>query len=78
MASRGTPSSRGESGMKHWAGSRNVIGRKISEVSPAFREMRPESFERVIRVAVTGQAERFETYLHFIEEMAFHFRVLSA
>jgi PAS domain S-box-containing protein len=47
---------------KHWAGSRNVIGRKMSEVSPGFREMRPQPFERVIRVAVTGRSERFETY----------------
>ena len=63
--------------MKHWAGSRNVIGRKISEVSPVFHEMRPEPFELVIRVAVTGRPERFEACLHFIEEMAFHFRELS-
>src|ERR1700730_1736035 len=47
---------------KHWAGSRNVIGRKMSEVSPGFREMRPEPFERGISVAVTGRSERFETY----------------
>jgi PAS domain S-box-containing protein len=47
---------------KHWAGSRNVIGRKMSEVSPGFREMRPDPFERVIRVALTGRSERFETY----------------
>ena len=43
-------------------GLKNVVGRKMSEVVPGFRETRPEPFERVSRVAVTGRSERFETY----------------
>jgi signal transduction histidine kinase len=44
-------------------GLRNVIGRKVSEVIPGIRESDPGLFEIYGRVAKTGVAERFETYV---------------
>ncbi len=43
-------------------GLRNVIGRKITEVLPGMLEANSEFFERSVRVALTGQSERFEAY----------------
>ncbi len=43
-------------------GLRNVIGRKITEVLPGILEANSEFFERSVRVALTGQSERFEAY----------------
>src|SRR5258706_3440491 len=43
-------------------GLKNVIGRKISEVLPGILEAKSEFFDRSVRVALTGQSERFETY----------------
>jgi len=43
-------------------GLRNVIGRKITEVIPGILEAKSEFFDRSVRVAVTGQSERFEVY----------------
>jgi PAS domain S-box-containing protein len=44
-------------------GLKNVTGRKVSEVIPGLRETDPELLERYGRVALTGQTERFETYV---------------
>jgi PAS domain S-box-containing protein len=44
-------------------GLRNVIGRKVSEVIPGFRESNPEVIEIYGRVAATGKPERFEVFL---------------
>ncbi|HMK25984.1 MAG TPA: PAS domain S-box protein, partial [Chitinophagaceae bacterium] len=43
-------------------GLKNVIGRKITEVFPGILEANSEFFERSVRVALTGQSERFEIY----------------
>ncbi len=43
-------------------GLRNVAGRKLSELTPGIRDANPEFFERFGKVAMTGRAERFETY----------------
>jgi PAS domain S-box-containing protein len=43
-------------------GLRNVIGRKITEVLPGILETNSEFLERSVRVALTGQPERFESY----------------
>jgi PAS domain S-box-containing protein len=45
-------------------GLRNVAGRKGSELPPGFREADPEWLERIGRVAMTGQPERFEYYFN--------------
>jgi signal transduction histidine kinase/DNA-binding response OmpR family regulator len=44
-------------------GLRNVVGRKVSEVIPGIRESATELFESFGRVALTGNTERFETYV---------------
>lgn len=44
-------------------GLRNVIGKKVTEVIPRIREANPELFEIYGRVALTGESERFETYV---------------
>jgi PAS domain S-box-containing protein len=44
-------------------GLQDVVGKKISEVIPGFRESNPEVLEAYGRVALTGQPERFETYV---------------
>ena len=40
-----------------------VVGKKVSEVIPGIRESDPELFEIYGRVALTGQPEKFETYV---------------
>jgi two-component system, cell cycle sensor histidine kinase and response regulator CckA len=42
----------------------NVVGKKVTEAIPGIRETNPELFEIYDRVAETGEAERFETYVH--------------
>ena len=44
-------------------GLKKVVGRKVAEIIPGIREADPELFERYGRVALTGQPERFETYV---------------
>lgn len=44
-------------------GLKNVVGKKVSEVIPGIQESSPELFETYGRVALTGNPERFETYL---------------
>jgi PAS domain S-box-containing protein len=41
----------------------DVIGKKVSDVIPGIRESDPELFEIYGRVALTGQPEKFETYV---------------
>jgi PAS domain S-box-containing protein len=41
----------------------HVAGKKVSEVIPGIQESNPELFELYGRVALTGQSERFETYV---------------
>jgi PAS domain S-box-containing protein len=40
-----------------------VIGRKVTEIIPGFRELQPEMLEIYGRVALTGRPERFEAEL---------------
>ncbi|HKB88961.1 MAG TPA: PAS domain S-box protein, partial [Opitutaceae bacterium] len=47
---------------KKLIGLTDIVGRRVSEVTPAIREPKSELFERSGRVALTGEAERFETY----------------
>jgi PAS domain S-box-containing protein len=44
-------------------GLKNVVGHRVTEVIPGIKESNPEMFEIYGRVALTGQAEKFETYL---------------
>jgi PAS domain S-box-containing protein len=44
-------------------GLKNVAGKKVSEVIPGIQESNPELFEIYGRVALTGNPERFETYV---------------
>jgi PAS domain S-box-containing protein len=44
-------------------GLKDVIGRNVSEIMPNIRETNPEVFEIYGRVALTGEIEKFETYL---------------
>jgi len=44
-------------------GLENVVGRMVSEVIPGIHDSNPELLEIYGRVASTGQAERFETYV---------------
>ncbi len=44
-------------------GLKDVIGKNVTEVIPGIRETNPELFEIYGRVAQTGIAEKFETYL---------------
>ncbi len=44
-------------------GLKNVVGKKVTEVIPGFREDYPEVFEIYGRVALTGQPEKFEIYV---------------
>jgi PAS domain S-box-containing protein len=43
-------------------GLQQVVGRKLSELVPGIQQTNRESFEVYSRVALTGQAEKFETY----------------
>jgi PAS domain S-box-containing protein len=44
-------------------GLKNVVGRRVSEIVPGIRESNPELFERYGRVVLTGQPEKYETYV---------------
>ncbi|MDE3021761.1 MAG: EAL domain-containing protein [Pseudomonadota bacterium] len=44
-------------------GLKDVIGKKISEVIPGIQKTNPEIFEIYARVILSGQTEKFETYL---------------
>jgi PAS domain S-box-containing protein len=44
-------------------GLKDVVGRKVSEVIPGLREADPQLFEIYGRVARSGTAEKFETYV---------------
>ncbi len=44
-------------------GLKNVAGKKVSEIIPGIQESNPELFEIYGRVALTGNPERFETYV---------------
>jgi PAS domain S-box-containing protein len=44
-------------------GLKNAVGRKVSDVIPGIRDSNPELFEIYGRVALTGNPERFETYV---------------
>ncbi len=44
-------------------GLNDVVGRKISEIIPGIADSAPQLFEVYGRVALTGRAERFETYI---------------
>jgi diguanylate cyclase (GGDEF)-like protein/PAS domain S-box-containing protein len=48
-------------------GLKGVSGKKVSEVIPGIRESNPELIETYGRVALTGMAERFETYVAPLE-----------
>ncbi len=48
-------------------GLKNVVGKKVSEVIPGIRETDPELFEIYGRVALTGNPERFETYVEALK-----------
>jgi PAS domain S-box-containing protein len=44
-------------------GLKDAVGKKVSEVIPGIRRANPELFETYGRVAASGSAEKFETYL---------------
>jgi PAS domain S-box-containing protein len=44
-------------------GLKDVAGKKVSEVIPGIRESNPKLFETYWRVAVTGQPEKFQSYV---------------
>jgi PAS domain S-box-containing protein len=44
-------------------GLKNVAGKKVSEVIPGIQDSNPELFEIYGRVALTGNPEKFETYV---------------
>jgi len=44
-------------------GLKDVVGKKVTEVIPGIRDSNPELFEVYGRVALTGNPERFETYV---------------
>jgi len=48
-------------------GLKNVTGRRISEVIPGIRESNPELLACYGRVALTGQPERFESYVESLQ-----------
>jgi PAS domain S-box-containing protein/putative nucleotidyltransferase with HDIG domain len=47
---------------------KNVIGRNVSEVIPGIKKSDPDLFELYGRVALTGNPERFETYVKALNE----------
>ncbi len=51
---------------EHLTGLKEVIGKKVSVVIPGLRQSNPELYEIYGRVALTGQPERFETYLDLL------------
>ena len=44
-------------------GLKGVIGKNVTEVIPGIRESNPELLEIYGRVALTGQPEKFETFV---------------
>ncbi len=48
-------------------GLKEVIGKKVSEAIPGFRESNPELLEMFGRVALTGMPERLEVYVESLE-----------
>jgi PAS domain S-box-containing protein len=44
-------------------GLKDVLGKRVTEVIPGIRESNPELFEIYGRVAMTGEPEKFETYV---------------
>lgn len=44
-------------------GLKNVVGKKVSDLIPGIQESNPELFEIYGRVALTGDPEKFETYV---------------
>ena len=48
---------------KNLTGLQNVIGKRVSELIPGIRESNPELFDICGRVALTGEPEKFETYI---------------
>ncbi len=44
-------------------GLRNVVGKKVTEVIPGVKESNPELIEIYGRVALTGEPDKFETYV---------------
>ena len=51
------------SAFERLTGLKNVAGKQVSEVIPGVQETNPELFEIYGRVALTGQPEKFETWL---------------
>lgn len=49
------------------SGLKNVVGRKVSEVIPGFKESSPALFDMYGRVALTGRLERMETYVEALK-----------
>ncbi|MGO8763849.1 MAG: PAS domain S-box protein [Limisphaerales bacterium] len=43
-------------------GLKDVVGKKITEITPSVRELHPDLFELYGRVALTGQSEHLEMY----------------
>ena len=48
-------------------GLKSVTGKKVTEVIPGIRESDPQLFEIYGRVALTGQPERFETFIQALQ-----------
>ena len=48
-------------------GLKDVVGKKASDVIPGIRESDPELIARYGRVALTGESERFETYVEALK-----------
>jgi PAS domain S-box-containing protein len=48
------------------AGLKDVVGRKVSEVVPGIHQSNPELLQIYGRVALSGQPERFETYVELL------------
>jgi PAS domain S-box-containing protein len=51
------------SAFENLTGLKNVVGRRVTEIIPGIQVSNPELFEIYGRVALTGQPEKFETYL---------------
>lgn len=49
-------------------GLKDIVGKKITEVIPGIKEDNPELFEIYGRVALTGEPEKFETYVKGLEK----------
>jgi len=48
-------------------GLKNVVGKKVTEVIPGIREADPQLLEIYGRVAMTGQPERFESFVNALQ-----------